>query len=278
MANPHSGFFILPVSPIFGKRTRTMRYFLLLLLFLPALPLLAEDPINTETRYVWAKSGLTIRATDSPAGAKVTVIPYGAKVKVTPRWSEVHTITALSGWRQGEVKSLPYKMEGQYLEVQYGNFAGYAYSPYLLPYEAPKILSESDGELSQKSVERIEEWQERLFGQPDTVYCNVEGHIYPVRCLRQFPNGMIHRWQEQEGGGSSERIIPDLNLAQGFVLYDTFFGYSKPPENEEEKRERMALVKVTENTLEFLYEDGYFSNDEIIQIGAFLIFRSEGGC
>ncbi|MEM9527694.1 MAG: hypothetical protein AAGA31_13860, partial [Bacteroidota bacterium] len=115
-------------------------------------------------------------------------------------------------------------------------------------------------------------------GQPDTIYCNIEEHIYPVRCLRQFSNGIIDRWQEQEGGGSSEIIIPDLNLAQGFVLYDTFFGYSKVPENEEEKQERMALIKATEFNLEFLYEDGYLSNDEIIQVGSFLIFRSQGGC
>jgi len=255
---------------------------ILLLLCLSSLSFAATDSaLAGNIRYVWAKSGLTLRADNQPGATKITIIPYGAEVSVEENWGTPYRVKALNGWKRGQVSSLPYRLEGQYLKVWYGDQVGYAFSAYLLPYQAPLQLAAGEQGNPAASTEPLKTWQKRLFGSPDTLHCNFgrANDNGQYECFTRYDNGIMVRSLEQEGGGSTEMIIPDLTLAQGFVLFDTFYGYSKTLlPTDDGYGEQMALIKATDDTLEFLYEDGYLSNDEIRQVGSFLFFQSSGGC
>ncbi|MFK8165743.1 MAG: SH3 domain-containing protein, partial [Lewinella sp.] len=50
--------------------------------------LFAQDGPTSSDKYVWAKSGLTLRAEGNLKGEKLAVIPYGATVQLTGEWGE----------------------------------------------------------------------------------------------------------------------------------------------------------------------------------------------
>jgi len=92
---------------------------LILLLILPLFTFTSDS----DTRFVWAKSGLTLRDAPNMQGKKITVVPYSATVKLMKNGGE---------GIQGEVEEFPgFMMKGNWVRVQYQGKIGYLFDGYL---------------------------------------------------------------------------------------------------------------------------------------------------
>ncbi|MFK8162538.1 MAG: hypothetical protein AB8H12_08745 [Lewinella sp.] len=250
---------------------------LLLFLLLPYF-LAAQAENDYPDKYVWAKSGLTMRNAGNAQGAKMMVVPFGAKVLPTGNIGAQVNVTALAAtsYQQGTqtYKSEPYVMYDSYVEVVYQGKTGFVYNGYLSTY--------SPATKSGYTVDYTE-WMEAQFGTPTNV--DKQKMLWPHNIddrqqVSHYPAGVMATSTEYEGGGSMTFIFPSGSINDGYLIAAHFFGITDPVNKKEEFNEDTdflpELLDVQENgTLQFT---GDMSETVIRVIGEMLIISSSGGC
>ncbi|WP_020570698.1 hypothetical protein [Neolewinella persica] len=248
---------------------------LLLFLLLPCF-LTAQTGKEYPDRYVWAKSGLTMRNTGNTGGEKIMVVPFGAKVSPTGKVGQQANVTALpavSYRQEGQsLNSDAYLMQESYLEVTYQDKTGYLYNGYLSEY-SPTVEAGSPTDYIA--------WMTTQFGEP----ANTSGKKLPWQHegrqrVSHYPTGVMVTNSEYEGGGSMTLVFPSGSINDGYLIAARFFGVTEAVDRKKEFDEGPdllpELLKVQDDgTLRFT---GDMSETVIQIIGSMLIIHSSGGC
>ncbi|MEM9930486.1 MAG: hypothetical protein AAF840_11750 [Bacteroidota bacterium] len=250
-----------------------MRYLIICLLF-PCL--LSAQQLDVSTQYVWASSGLTMRAAGNADGEKMLVIPFGAAVQLTGNQGAALRVKAMDGVTynvEGEIqKGEPYFMYGSYLEVIYQGKTGFVFNGYL-GYYSP-VVKEAD-------ENGLWGWLKTHGGQPDTILNGTYGEsLYRGRMVIHYENGVTYSSSEYEGGGSMTITFPVGSINSGFLFAQQFMGIDDAVKNKEENLANgyiyPELLQQDENgNLHFV---GEMSETVITIVGDLLIISSSGGC
>ncbi|TXF91383.1 hypothetical protein FUA23_01415 [Neolewinella aurantiaca] len=225
---------------------------------------------QTELRYVWAKSGLTLRAEGRAGAEKTGVIPYGAAVRLTGEEGEHAEVEVLRALSIGpEVQSKPWSMSANYLEVEWNGEKGWMYGGYLVRFLVPQRKSPS-----------VEEWLEDIGGTPDTLLNDVRLPDFGgYQSLYRYRNGISRTEERGEGWGATTIVIPLTSLSHGYLIADEFYQLSGAME-EYRNEENIGIdpaVLSSKGDDHLLFEDE-LGRIEIRRIGAVLVITSEGGC
>lgn len=163
------------------------------------------DP-NTNVYYVWAPSGLTLRATGNAGGDKLGVLPYGTRVEVIDGRGETLSVVAAAACDCEDAPaawgaSRRVEIGGHFARITAGEREGHVFTGYLSRFPPPK-----KGELA-------EEWFKRLYGSPGVRDDGREGHRLTV-----YPAGALLKNFSGEGGGWATYILPYGNETEGLLI------------------------------------------------------------
>lgn len=187
-----------------------MRYFILLLLF--PVSLVAQNDIASSKQYVWAKSGLVLRAEGKPDGQKLATLPYGAAVEITGRWgAEFSLPTIPERFMEGEYTPA-WNMPGMFVEVRYGTLTGYAFNGFISNYnpadfEQTIAAKETGGE--ERSIDTLS-----FFRDSTRAY---------TECSLLYPNGIIEKRYAGRNAVGGVYVVANGSLAQGYLIADKWF-------------------------------------------------------
>lgn len=250
-----------------------MRYLIISLLL--SFSFLAEAADVYATQYVWAKSGLTMRAGGSAAGARIMIIPFGAAVEVTDETGEFARVTDLPGvsysYDNETVTSDAYVMESYYVLVNYQGKTGFVYAGYLSRF--PPAENDEAG---------FHDWLSSWCGTPEETeqpqpFSDGIGHCQLVH----YPNGVLVKNEQYEGGGSTTIVFPGGSLNDGYLIAAKYLGVrhglEELQQNLEEGPDMLPeLLKIAEDgSLDF---SGDMSSTVIRQVGGVLVIHASGGC
>ncbi|MFT5999192.1 MAG: hypothetical protein ACI81P_001649 [Neolewinella sp.] len=214
-----------------------MRY--LLFLLLASTTLFAQDGPTSSDKYVWAESGLVLRAEGNSKGKKLAVIPYGARVKLTGAWGDDLSVVVIPERTLEEEETPNWEMHGHYIGVSYEGQQGFAFSGYINGYDAMAFTFDT---LTGSSKFRA--------SVLDTLHYL---HRPPGSGLGEisilYGNGItISNYQDQSGGGAT-MVIPNATLATGYLLAVKVFGLDHYTPNME--WENAYLIRKTPDSLTF---------------------------
>lgn len=213
-----------------------MRY--LLLLILTTTTLFAQNGPTSSDKYVWAKSGLTLRAEGNPEGKKLAVIPYGATVQLTGKWGEDLSIEIIPE-RELDGKELPrWEMLGQFIGVRYGELKGYAFNGYISNYNPEPFSVDSLTGTTKPGASVV-----------DTLhFFELPSEYGELSVL--YDNGMTinNHWSRSGGGGTM--VVPNATLADGYLLAAKWFNLDDYDPNRMEW-ENTYLISKTHDSLTF---------------------------
>ncbi len=251
-----------------------MRYLILSLLF--SCSLAAQPKLDLTTQYVWAESGLTMRAEGKAGAEKIMVIPFGAAVKPTGTWGTHLRVKAMDGvrfqWGAETVKGEPYYMDGAYIEVEYEGQTGYVFDGYLY-YYSPQI--------NNLPADDLFSWLAANGGRPDTiVFSDLSDELLRGKTVIHYENGITYSAAEYEGGGSTTITFPLGTLADGFLFAQRFWNVDDAVKHQEDYAGKPflnpeLLVPTEDGSLHFRAE---MSETRIRIVGDLLILTSSGGC
>lgn len=218
-----------------------MRYFLFFLL--ASTTLFAQTGRTSSDKYVWAASGLVLRAEGSPQGEKLAVIPYGAKVQLTGEWGEELSLEVIPK-RVIEKEEMPgWYMSGHYIGVNYEGQDGYAFSGYINGYDPVAFTIDTISGLSKFKVSHLDTLH-FLQRPPGSGF----GEISLL-----YSNGItISNYQDGYHESGATIVIPNATLATGYLLANKLFSldYYNPDMN----WENAYLVNKSRSSLSFMQE------------------------
>lgn len=196
-----------------------MRIFLLLFYLL----LFTAGLSAQERQFVWAQSGLSLRATGSADGNKVLTVPYGAAVQLTGVVGEMAEIKVLAARQFAaddenpslDLYSEAYVMQGRFVEVRYGERKGFVYDAYLFSVPPPRQDNQDFW---------LPEWLKNFAGAGTTI------RNYPGKKDTEtiaYPNGIVFARSYASGNRTFSVSIPHASLAQGYVIADRFWNMER---------------------------------------------------
>jgi hypothetical protein len=252
-----------------------MRFFFLPLLF--SLSLAGQPDGGYTTEYVWAKSGLSVRAAGTSAAEKTGLLPFGTVVRRTGNAGQQVEITALkpvSARMDGKtIVSDPYVMNGVFVEIMYDDGkTGFVYDGYL-----SRLNPESDPE----GYDDFQNWMSTQGGASKEIDLRSDKGDYVRRhAMIQYANGMTQTSQAFEGGASAVYLIPNASLNDGYLLAERYWAIVNQVDAEgkviEDPDVMPVLLKVEQDgALRFI---GEMSETVIRQIGDLLVIHASGGC
>lgn len=213
---------------------------LLLFLLLSSVSLIAQDRPASSDKYVWAKSGLVLRAEGNPKGKKLATIPYGATVQLTGERGESSSIEVIpKRERDGETLA-GWEMPGQFVGVRYGGLKGFAFNGYISNYD-PIVFTVDSLTGRRPTFEALKSDTLHFFpGPPGSGYGEIN---------TQYENGITFSDYHDENGGGNVMIIPNATLVTGYLLaVEWFFLHHYNPEMD---WENAYLVSSTKDSLIF---------------------------
>lgn len=235
--------------------------------------------MDYDAKYVWAKSGLTMRAEGRVDAAKIGVVPFGARVVPTYKTGQRAKVVALPSvsydWNGDQLKSDAYVMDNYYIEVVSGKDTGYVYDGYLsyFPCLVPGMDPTGGGSL--------DDWLMWLGGTPDTVaFAKRRAEYGRPFSIMHYKNGMVTTSREMEGGGSFLMAFPMGSVKEGFLIAEHFLGIAYGVTNKEDVMEsgdvEPELLTIEEDgTLSF---GGGMGETRIYVVGDMLFIYSAGWC
>jgi hypothetical protein len=243
-----------------------MRFFLIVTLFIYALSSSAQD-----TLYVYAKSGLTMRATGSTAGEKVSVVPFGAAVVTTGRYSDSVSVAELAAVNHPDSKNptKPLTLRAPYQEVTVAGETGFVFAGYLSRY-APDTTS---------SQVNTRSWLHARKGMLDTL-ADGRNRNAEIRMLVHAEGGICYRQGYVDGGTSATLILPSGTLNEGYLianhLYDLeAYTHWEEPEMEGFYDSVYLLTDIKQNALVF---SGYNGVVTITVVNGMVIIYQDWSC
>lgn len=249
-----------------------MRYLLIFCLFLP---LTVEGQYPPPTQYVWAESGLTLRAEAHSGGKKLGVIPFGDSVTVHNSYGENVALELLPAVplpeedRQGD-STLSYTVNSHYVEVEYEGQTGFVYAGYLCRYPTTIDEANNDGILLR--------WLSGTTNTADTLIFGHPAYGGPPRMIH-FDKDICYRVLDVDGGSGEAVVLPAGTLQEGYLIANYLFGLEKNTRWQElpvgEAEEGEFLREVTETRLVF---SSYNGETRIEVVAGLLIISWEWSC
>lgn len=214
-----------------------------------------------DTLYVWAGSGLNVRATPGLSGKKIGQLQAGDWVKVLSRTTQPFTVEAVAPppqtdreeWEEERDSIAGFDLRGHWVEMVSEKFRGYVVDMYLLRLvpPPPEIIS----------FHAYFEWLEKATIPLDTTwYQNCEGGP-TIDCY--YYVGRSAAGIELAGSFSMLAIdetiaIPDMTIEEGFVFYH----YFRSLEDAARQKKGLKLLVLLENEPDHLS----FSEEELCDI------------
>jgi len=182
----------------------------------------AQNYLPNDSLYVWAVSGLKMRAKPDLKGEKIMTIPYGEKIKIERMGKSVLTINIMPADKDQHYTG--FELEGHWRKVYYQDTSGYVFDGYLssLPTVNISFYKNEANKQRFRCEEDIMQWAERNYGlldtlvRTDSVYWNFEKRYI-------YGNGLVFRQIASEKSGGYNIIIPQTNLREIFLLYNIVY-------------------------------------------------------
>lgn len=218
-----------------------MRY--LLFLLLTSTTLFAQHNATSSDKYVWAKSGLVLRAEGNPKGEKLAVIPYGATVQLTGEWGEDFSVEVVPERDVNGKEITGWKMLGQFVGVQYGELKGYAFNGYICNYDPADFVGDILHNKTKLGFEVVDTLHFlRLPSEQQTGEYSV-----------LYRNGITESSYWDKAGGGGTIIVPNSTLANGYLLAAKRFELDGPGASLQEWQKPSLIVK-TPDSLTFMVD------------------------
>ncbi|MEZ4942262.1 MAG: SH3 domain-containing protein [Saprospiraceae bacterium] len=190
----------------------------LILLLTPLLPsVVFAQAGQTYYEYVWARSGLVLRAEPGKQAAKMKTLAYGTPV--VPLWHGNYDSVMIYPARQPseDDSGEPFYLHGYWVKVATGVDTGYLFGGYLsnMPPFKPPAPTEQGPSYT------IESWILQQATVLDTRQQPNDNDDYST----VYSNHVIKRVKISEGGGTERYIFPrDRRFEDGFLLLSYFVG------------------------------------------------------
>lgn len=245
-----------------------MRFFLIISFLTLALSLAGQ-----EFRHVWAKSGLTMRATGAADGEKIGRLNYGSQVELTGKHGENLKVEVFESFEvtnyDTKLISQPWSMHDEYVEVISEGVTGWVYAGYLSHFDPP-ILTNGAPDLFT--------WLERIAGGPPSKVVTDDSREGRDFTVWQYGRGITRTEELGEGWGSNTLVIPLATFNEAFLIAETFWNisdYMNKIRNEDNEDSFYILEEAKDYYLQFSEE---MSDLSVSQVGGVVIITSSGGC
>ena len=185
------------------------------------------------TLYVWAKSGLVMRAAPDFKAEKITSLPFGSAVvtvsgkAVDERSGQVEVaVIEPCTWENRQYPG--YKIPGHWAQVNVQGKTGYVFDGYLSHYPpAPKTTG-----AAAKAVpgEDIDGYLTRVFGTACRVEDNDDDDPEVIESLTVFFKNGASCTTANVGAdieGETRYILPGLSLEEGYLIANYYHGLDK---------------------------------------------------
>lgn len=215
-----------------------MRY--LLFLLLSTTTLFAQDAPTSSDKYVWAKSGLILRAEGNPKGEKLAVIPYGSVVQLTGEWGEDFSVEVVPERDVNGKEITGWEMLGQFVGVQYGDLKGYAFNGYICNYDPEPFTLDSLSGTTTSKVSIV-----------DTLHSlqSPVGSEYGELSLL-YNNGITISRSWSKVDINETIVVPNATLATGYLLAAKWYNLDDYDPNHRDW-ENAYLISKTHDSLTF---------------------------
>jgi len=234
-----------------------------------------------DTLFVWAKSGLILRAAPDFKAEKIITLPYGTAVKTLSykyRDEDISEIevTAVKPYSFEGKNYAGYKIPGQWVKVTVQGKTGHLFDGYLSKY--PPVSEGKSG--------RLEYWDDylsRVFGQSSTsIDTSRRGHV-PAYDIVFYKNGASRQSRSVGDGMSSQTyILPELSLEEGFLLTNYFYDLEKnsnrPAKADDEEDAPYLLLQSSYNLLDFDSESSFWGHIKVGCVNGVVVITTLFSC
>jgi hypothetical protein len=181
-----------------------------------------------QTLFVWAKSGLKLRAEADPQAKVLSVLPDGAKVVVQPDKNSgtPFSVQVEPAQTVGGTKYPGMQLEGFWVLVKYKEQVGYVFDQYLsrLPTMAVGLSYIEDQSLV--SVLKKKSSLVKLIEKTDTV---AYGYILLTK-THLFSDGSFVKTTQSEKGWWRHTVITEgCSLKDGYLIFDRLYQHDNRP-------------------------------------------------
>lgn len=207
-----------------------------------------------DTLYVWARSGLILRAAPDLKAEKIITLPFGTAVKTL--WHKYRDediseteVTVVQPYNFNGKTYPGYKIPGLWVQVTVQGKTGYVFDGYLSRY--PPALGARGA-----NREYWDDYLSRAFGKSCTSLDTTPYRHVPKYDINFYKNGSS-RQSRGVGDGLSVTtyMLPELSLEEGFLLTNYFYDLEKnsnrPAKTSDEEDSPYLLLKSSENLLDF---------------------------
>lgn len=234
-----------------------------------------------DTLFVWAKSGLTLRAAPDFKAEKIITLPYGTVVKThfdkyrDKNIAEIE-IAVVQPYRL-EGKNYPgYKITGLWVQVTAKGKTGYVFDGYLSKY--PPVLAGKGG-----NREYWDDYLLRAFGKSCTSKDTTQYRHVPKYDIVFYKNGASRQSRSVSDGLSSHtHILPELSLEEGFLLANYFYDLEKnsnrPTKADDVDDSPYLLRESTPHLLNFKSESGFSGKIKIGCVNGVVVITTFFSC
>ena len=178
------------------------------LLLLPILLLFLTIVSAQQARlYVWAESGLHLRAQPDQKAQSLTILPYGTELEIAPAPQDTESFQIPFEFKNASCDK-EFQIRGAYIHVRANGLKGYVFSGYTGKLKPPV----------QKLPDYFEYFTQQ-FGKP--IYSYTDSSAHPGQSQwYYFPAGAVLNDWTQEGGRVTRYHItlPAFSLNEAFIL------------------------------------------------------------
>lgn len=236
-----------------------------------------------DTLFVWAKSGLVLRAADDFKSEKIITLPFGAAVKTHSykyRDEDIAEIeiAVVQPYNFNGKKYPGYTIPGQWVQVTAQGKTGYVFDGYLSKYPPPPSELEPDERgqwhayLSKvfgiASISKKEGGEDKNLPGHDIVFYK-NGASYQRRHTGEFASGITY-------------MLPQLSLEEGFLLANYFDDLEKnsnrPVKTDDVDDAPFLLVESTPHLLNFKAESSFSGEIKIGCVNGVVVITTFFSC
>lgn len=235
-----------------------------------------------DSMYVWAQSGLKMRAEPSLKGDKVLTIPYGAKIQIDSYQNELPEIKVRVVEAQ-KIDGVEYKsfyLKGHWCKVTYLDTIGYIFDGYLS--QMPTFQLEpyrNETEILHTVNESFDVYAEKHFGLLQKNDAGQEPNFNSSILERRiYGNGMMIEEDASEGGWKQKIILPSTSFEEGFLFFSLKYKFEDNTKSVE--LENYPTYRVSKKGRRFIEIEGYFQTVQIREVDNVVIISIEeyAGC
>lgn len=230
-----------------------------------------------DSMYVWAKSGLKMRAAPDLKGDKILTIPYGTKVKIDS-YQEALPAVKVRVVKAQKIEGMEYKsfyLKGHWCRVIYLDTVGYIFDGYLSKMPTLELAPYfKETEIQQTVQESFEEYADKHFGLLQRL--DFEEHpalVNPVSLRKIYGNGMIIEEGISRNGWKQRIILPGMSFEEGFLLFSTKYNFEDYATTKGE--EIYPVYSVTKKSSNFVEIEGFAQTIQIREVDGVVVISLE---